>query len=368
MVAKRDYYEVLGVGRDAGNVDFKSAYRKLAMKYHPDRNPDSREAEDKFKEASEAYSVLSDPQKRRTYDQFGHEGMVGNGGFDMSNFGGLSDLFGGLMGDMFGGGSRSTNRPHRGDDLQYELEISFEEAVFGCSKEVRIPRTESCDRCDGDRAEPGSSITTCSQCNGRGQVYYQQGFLSVGRTCPACRGAGQSLKNPCIGCNGLGYQQVNRKQRLDIPAGVDDGIQIKLAREGNAGTNGGQRGDLYVLLRVPEHDTFRRTKSDLHVQVRINVAMAALGGKVSIPTLEGTWDLHIKPGTQSGSRLRLRGKGVHQVKTSKRGDLYANIEVVIPEKLTREQRKLFEQLDKHLEKDPPSTNNGFFHKLMDNLQ
>lgn len=364
-MAKRDYYEVLGVGRDTGEADCKRAYRQLAMKYHPDRNPDSKEAEEKFKEASEAYSVLSDPEKRRLYDQFGHEGLASNGGFNVNDF---SDLFGDVFRDFFGGGSRGRSRAQRGDDLQYELEIDFEDAVFGCSKEIRIPRTESCERCSGSGREPGSRSSSCNTCGGRGQVYTQQGFFTMSRTCSRCRGSGQVIERPCLTCRASGQQRVQRKRRIEIPAGVDQGSRMCLPGEGNAGSNGGPRGDLYVIIHVREHEIFRREDADLHCQVRINVAQAALGARVRVPTLEGEETHTVKPGTQSGARLLLRGKGVPHVRGSRRGNLYAHIEVDIPKTLNHGQRALFEQLGKALESDPQPPGNGFFGKLRDGLR
>lgn len=365
MTEKRDYYEVLGVERGASAEECKRAYRRLAMKFHPDRNPDSKTAEESFKEASEAYGVLSDPEKRQAYDRFGHAGLSGNGGFNATDF---PDIFGDILSDFFGTGSRRRSGASRGDDLQYELEISFEDAVFGCSKELRIPRAESCDRCDGSGCEPGSRRAACGDCGGRGQIHTQQGFFSLSRTCPRCRGAGQVIQQPCSTCRGAGLQQVRRKRNLDIPAGVDDGTQMRLTGEGNAGRNGGPRGDLYVLIRVDEHDVFRRENSDLHCTVRINIAQAALGSPIQVPTLEGGEVHTVKPGTQSGTHLLLRGKGVAQVRGRRRGDLYAHLEVDVPKRLTADQRRLLEELGKTFDGPSPPPQNGIFSKIRDGLR
>ena len=365
MVQKRDYYEVLGVQRGANLEECKRAYRKLAMKFHPDRNPDSPSAEERFKEASEAYGVLSDPEKRNLYDQFGHEGLSRNGGVNVNDF---PDIFGDLFGDLFGTRSRGRSGARSGEDLQYQLEINFEDAVFGCSKEIQVPRTESCDRCNGSGCEPGSRRVTCGTCSGRGQVYSQQGFFTMTRTCSRCSGTGQMIQRPCASCRGNGLQQVQRTRKVDIPAGVDSGIRMRLNGEGNAGINGGPRGDLYVLLSVREHQIFRREDADLHCDVKINVAQAALGSTVTVPTLEGSEVHSIRPGTQSGARLLLRGKGVPRLRGNRRGDLYAHVDVVVPKKLSAEQRKLFEQLGDSLEAERPAADSGFFGKLRDGLR
>ena len=357
---KRDYYEVLGVGREADAAAFKRAYRKLALKYHPDRNPGSKEAEDKFKEASEAYSILSDPEKRRTYDQFGHAGLSGNGGFNASDF---PDIFGDLFGDLFGSGRRGRQGRRRGEDLQYQLDLDFEEAVFGCSKELRIPRIDRCDECEGSGCEPGTTKVRCRPCGGRGQIHVQQGFFAMSRTCSQCRGTGQIIAHPCTACRGEGLRQVQRKRRVDIPAGVDEGNRMRLAGEGNVGPNGGPRGDVYVLVHVREHDVFERDQSDLHCTVQINVAQAALGGRVRIPTLGGDRVHSVRPGTQPGARLRLRGEGIPRLRGGRRGDLYAHIEVEIPKKLNRDQRALFERLGKALDGESRSSDGSLFGKF-----
>lgn len=364
MVEKRDYYEVLGVGHGAGEAECKRAYRKLAMKYHPDRNPGSREAEEKFKEASEAYSVLSDPEKRRVYDQFGHAGLSGNGGASAPDF---TDIFSDIFGDFFGMGSRGRSTARRGDDLQYELEIDFEDAIFGCSKELRIPRDESCHRCSGSGCEPGSRKVTCNTCGGQGQVGIQRGFFTMRQTCSRCRGAGQIIQSPCTTCRGRGMERVQRTRKVEIPAGVDEGTQMRLTGEGSAGGNRGPRGDLYVLIHVREHEIFSRDGTDLTCTVRVNVAQAALGAKVAVPTLEGEETHSVRPGTQSGSRLTLPGRGVPAIRGRRRGNLYADIEVEIPKTLNREQRALFEKLGETLANGQKHTDNGLLGKLRDKL-
>ena len=365
---KRDYYDVLGVPRGADEAQCKRAYRKLAMKHHPDRNPGSSEAEEKFKEASEAYGVLSDPEKRQLYDQYGHEGLAGAGmgGFNANDF---PDIFGDIFGEFFGTGTRrSRSRAQSGDDLLYELEIDFEDAAFGCSREIQIPRNETCERCDGSGAEPGTRPVRCNPCGGRGQVHTQQGFFVMSRTCSTCRGTGQVIEHPCSTCRGRGVQQVQRKRKVDIPAGVDDGMRLRLSGEGGVGSHGGARGDLYVLIHVREHEIFRREDADIHCDVQINVAQAALGAKVSIPTLDGEETHTIKPGTQSGARLVLRGKGIQRVRSSRRGDLYAHVDVRIPKKLSGEQRELFERLGAALADSQESEEESFFDKLRDGFR
>jgi molecular chaperone DnaJ len=345
-VAKRDYYEILGIGRDADDQQVKSAYRKLALQHHPDRNPENPEAEERFKEAAEAYSVLSDAQKRAAYDRYGHAGLQSTQGFDPGTFSDFSDILGDFFGfgGLFGGGRDRRNRPQRGEDLRYDLEIGFEDAVFGMTAEIQAPRMEACDRCRATGAEPGSGSTTCPTCNGRGQILYQQSFLSVRRTCHTCGGSGQIVRNPCRQCHGQGYRQVVRKLKVNIPAGVDDANRLRLAHEGQPGANGGPPGDLYVVLKVREHSFFERHENDLHCTIPINLAQATLGAEIDIPTLEEPYRLKIPEGTQNGAQFRLRHKGVPVVNGSGRGDLYVHIDVKVPSKLTREQRKLFEQL------------------------
>jgi molecular chaperone DnaJ len=367
-VTKRDYYEVLSVTRDADEQTIKSAYRRLALQYHPDRNPGDHEAEEKFKEAAEAYSVLCDSQKRAAYDRFGHQGVptAAGGGFDPNDFdlGDLLSQFG--FGDFFGGAGRGrANRAMRGEDVRYDLEIAFEDAVFGATVEIQLPRTEACDRCRGEGAEPGSGATTCPACKGRGEQIYQQGFLSVRRTCSQCRGAGKIIKNACRECRGSGVKQVTRKLKVNIPPGVADGNRLRLVQEGQPGSNGGPNGDLYVFLKVKEHAFFERHENDLHCTIPINFAQAALGTEIEVPTLGQPHKLRIPEGTQSSSEFRIRSQGVASVNGHGRGDLVVHIEVRTPSKLNREQKKLLEQLAATLPVDNEPKEKGLFDKVRD---
>jgi molecular chaperone DnaJ len=367
-VSKRDYYEILGLGREADDQQIKAAYRKLAMQHHPDRNPNNKEAEEQFKEAAEAYSVLSDPQKRAAYDRFGHQGLSAAGGFDPGAFSDFSDILGNLfnLDDLFGGGQRRRNRAQRGDDVRYDLEISFEDAVFGISAEIQVPTVERCRRCDGKGAEPGSgTTTTCPTCHGRGEVIYQQSFLSIRRACGTCGGVGHLIRNPCKECRGQGYRQVQRKIKVNIPAGVDNGTRLRLSGEGHPGANGGPQGDLYVVLKVKEHPFFERNEADLHCTIPLNIAQAALGADIEVPTLEEPYKLKIPEGTQNGTQFRIRHKGVPIVNSHARGDLYVHIDVRIPAKLTREQKKLLEQLRETLPADNQPAEKGLFEKVKD---
>jgi molecular chaperone DnaJ len=370
-VSKRDYYEVLGLGREAGEQEIKGAYRKMALKFHPDRNPDDPGAEEKFKEASEAYSVLSDPQKRAAYDRFGHAGLQtvgGAGGFNPDTFSDFGDILGDFFGfgDLFsGGGGKRRSRAQRGEDIRYDLELTFEEAVSGLSAEIQVPRMEGCGRCRGSGSEPGSGPTTCPTCRGRGEVLYQQSFLSIRRTCSTCGGSGQIIRNPCSQCRGQGYQQVQRKLKVNIPAGVDDGTRVRLGSEGQPGANSGPPGDLYVFLKVKEHSFFERREQDLHCTIPLNLAQAALGCEIEVPTLEQPHKLKVPEGTQGGAQFRLRNKGVPMLNGGGRGDLYIHIDVKIPSRLTREQRKLMEQLRETLPVDNAPAEKGIFEKVKD---
>jgi molecular chaperone DnaJ len=353
-VSARDYYEVLGVAKTATDQEIKSAYRKLALKHHPDRNPGSKEAEDKFKEAAEAYAVLADEDKRRTYDRFGHAGL-GNGGgagFDPSVFTGFEDIFGGL-GDIFGLGDTGRRRsgPQRGADLRYDLEISFEESAKGTETAIQIPRQENCETCHGNGSAPGSKPSQCPQCHGRGQLRYQQGFFTVARTCGQCRGAGTVITKPCATCRGMGRVQKERKLTVRIPPGIATGQRLRLTNEGEAGPAGGPSGDLYVVIHVQDHGFFHREGNDLHCEISVNFPTLALGGDIRIPTLEGEETLAVPEGTQSGTTLSLRGRGMPDVTGRGRGDLLLTVKVITPKKLSREQKKLLEQLASSLPKE-----------------
>jgi molecular chaperone DnaJ len=372
-VSKRDYYEVLEVSRTATDQDLKSAYRKLALKYHPDRNQGDKKAEESFKEAAEAYGVLSDPDKRSRYDRFGHAG-VGNGaqGFDPSQFTGFEDLFGGL-GDIFGfgGGSRRAG-PQRGADLRYDLEIKFEQAAKGLETHIQIPRNETCETCHGKGAAPGTTPTSCPQCRGTGQLRYQQGFFTVARTCGQCRGAGKVISKPCPTCRGNGAVEKTRKLTVRIPAGIATGQRLRLSGEGEAGALGGPPGDLYVVIFVRDHEFFRRDGNDLHCTVPLPFTTLALGGEVSVPGVEGEHTVKVPESTQTGSTFRLRGKGLPDVSGRGHGDLLVTVQAMTPKKLTREQKKLLEQLAATLpeHKVKPSAredeeDKGIFDKVKD---
>jgi molecular chaperone DnaJ len=368
---KRDYYEVLGVERGAAEQELKSAYRKLALQFHPDRNPGDHAAEEKFKEAAEAYSVLSDPQKRAAYDAYGHQGLsgAGGGGFDPSamDLGDiLSQVFG--FGDVFGqqrGGGGGRSRASKGDDLRYDLTLTFEDAAFGKAVDLQIPKLEACGRCQGKGAEPGSGSITCPACNGRGEQIYSQGFLSVRRTCSSCNGQGQIVKQVCRECRGEGYKQVQKRLKVTVPAGIADGNRLRVTGEGQPGAGGGPNGDLYIFFSVKEHAIFERHDNDLHCTVPITVAQAVLGDEFSVPTLEGPQKLVIPEGTQSGAELRIKGKGVPEVQGRGRGDLVVHIDVRMPTKLSREQRKLFEQLADTLPANNEPHQKGLFEKVKD---
>jgi len=367
-VDKRDYYAVLGIARDAGEQELKSAYRQAALKFHPDRNPDSHEAEEKFKEAAEAYSVLSDPQKRAAYDRYGHAGVstsaAGGSPFE-GGFPDLSEIFGDFFfGDMFGGG-RGRGRVQRGEDLRYDLELSFEDAVRGISVDIQVPRQEACSRCRGTGGEPEGGVTTCPKCRGRGQIVFQQGFLSLRQTCSQCGGAGQVVRQPCTKCRGQGYIQTARKLKVNIPAGVDNGQRLRLNGEGQPGPGGGPAGDLYVFIRVEEHPVFERRDNDLHCTIPINIAQAALGVEIEAPSLDGSIPLKVPEGTPSGTTFRLKNKGVPDANGRGRGDLYVHVQVKVPAKLTREQRKLLEELAELLPADNEPDKRGLFEKVKD---
>jgi molecular chaperone DnaJ len=350
-VSKRDYYEVLGVARTATEPEIKSAYRRLALLHHPDRNPGDKAAEDKFKEAAQAYAVLADTDKRHMYDRFGHAGLGGaaTGGFDPTVFTGFEDILGGLgdifgLGDAFGGGGRRRGGPQRGADLRYDLEISFEESAKGIETTIQIPRPEACEGCSGTGAAPGSKPTPCAQCHGRGQVRYQNGFVTFARTCGQCRGAGSIITSPCPACRGVGRVQKEKKLTVKIPAGISSDQRLRISNEGEGGPGGGPHGDLYVVIHVQEHAFFQRDGNDLYCEVPVNFPTLALGGKITVPTLDGTAPLDVPEGTQSGSTFRIRGRGMPDVSGRGKGDLLATVKVRTPKKVTREQKKVLEQL------------------------
>jgi molecular chaperone DnaJ len=359
MATKRDYYEILGVPKNASDEEIKKAYRKLAMKFHPDRNEGDKNAEGKFKEAKEAYEMLSDAQKRSAYDQFGHAGVDPNmrggfGGPGTEGFGGFAEAFGDIFGDIFGGaGGRAgggRRQVYRGSDLSYAMEITLEEAAAGKEAQIRIPSWEGCETCHGSGAKPGTQAKTCTTCNGAGVVQMRQGFFSVQQTCPHCRGTGKIIPEPCPTCHGQGRVKKQKTLEVKIPAGIDDGMRIRSAGNGEPGTNGGPPGDLYIEIRLKKHDIFTRDGDDLHCVVPIAVTRAALGGEIDVPTLQGNAVIEIPEGTQAGKQFRLRGKGIKGVRSSYPGDLYCHMAVETPVRLTEHQRKLLKELDESLKK------------------
>ena len=377
---KRDYYEVLGVPKDADEAALKKAYRVLAKKYHPDANPGDKEAEAKFKEASEAYSVLSDPEKRRKYDQFGHAafeggagGAGGYGGFDF-NGADMGDIFGDIFGDFFGGGrsayGRSSNGPMRGANLRTGVRITFEEAIFGCEKEIELTVKDECPKCHGTGAKPGTSPVTCPKCNGKGKIVYTQqsffGQVQNVQTCPDCRGTGKIVKEKCPDCYGTGYISSKKKIQVKIPAGIDNGQSIRIAGKGEPGTNGGERGDLLVEVTVSRSPVFMRQETSIFSTVPISFATAALGGPIKIKTVDGEVEYEVKPGTQTDTKVRLRGKGVPSLRNKNiRGDHYVTLVVTVPEKLTEEQKEALKRFDdamKGITSEGTKKKHGFFSK------
>lgn len=345
-MSKRDYYEVLGVQKSASNADLKSAFRRLAMKYHPDRNPDDAEAEAHFKEAKEAYDVLSDGAKRAAYDQFGHAGVEARGGARGGGGPGFGDVFEDIFGDIFGAGARrSGTRAYRGSDLQYNLELSLEDAVKGTEVDIRIPSMQTCKSCNGTGAKKGSHPQTCPTCHGQGQVRIQQGFFSVQQTCPQCHGSGKIITDPCDDCHGQGRVEESKTLSVRIPMGVDTGDRIRLAGEGESGLNSGPAGDLYVQIYVKAHELFTRDGDNLYCDVPIRFTTAVLGGEMEVPTLDGKVTLKIPPETQTGKKFRLRNKGVKSVRSASVGDLICTVVVETPVNLTKRQRELLEELD-----------------------
>ena len=345
-MAKRDYYEVLGVNRDASEDDIKKSYRRLAMKHHPDRNPDNPKAEELFKEAKEAYEILSDASKRAAYDQYGHAGVDPSAGAGAAGMGGFADAFGDIFGDIFG-----RSNVYRGADLRYNLEIGLEEAARGTETKIRIPTMEECETCDGSGAKPGTKAVKCTTCDGHGQVRMQQGFFSIQQTCPKCRGAGKEDESPCPTCRGAGRLKQHKTLSVKIPSGVDEGDRIRLSGEGEAGVNGGPPGDLYVVIHLKQHAVFQRDHNDLHCEMPISFTTAALGGEIEIPTLDGYAKIKIPHETQTGKVFRLRGKGIKGVRSSSHGDLMCHVVVETPINLTARQRELLAELESINAKD-----------------
>ena len=371
---QRDYYEVLGVTRTAAVEEIKSAYRKSALKWHPDRNPENKsEAEVKFRECTEAYSVLSDAQKRQVYDTYGHAGLssLGGGqGFDHTVFQDFHDIFGDFFGfeDLFGGGGRrGRSRAQRGSDLRYDMSLTFEEASAGVTTKIKLPRQEYCEACNGTGAKKGTGVQACQTCAGRGQLAYQQGFFTISRTCPACQGAGQIVKERCAECRGQGRLEREKTIELRIPPGVDTGTRLRVSGEGEPGPNGGPAGDLYVVLEVKEHSFFERRGADLYCTIPLSIAQATLGTELQVPGLNGEEKLKIPEGTQSGAVFRIKGKGLADPRGGGKGDLYYHVLVMTPTKLTREQRKLMEQLGYTIRVDnkPADRNSSIFDKVKD---
>ncbi|HXN73814.1 MAG TPA: molecular chaperone DnaJ [Candidatus Acidoferrales bacterium] len=370
----KDFYEVLGVAREASPEQIKSAYRKAALQWHPDRHPEKKpEVEENFRAASEAYAVLSDPQKRSVYDRYGAAGLGSRGfdsGFNSSIFEEFQDILGGLFGfeEVLGGGRGrgGRQRGQRGADLRYDMSLTFEEASTGVNTKIRIARHETCEACKGTGAKPGSGMTTCSTCHGHGQLAYQQGFFSITRTCPACQGAGQMIRDTCVSCRGQGRIERERTLEVGIPAGVDSGTRLRMTGQGEPGTNGGATGDLYIFLEVKEHAFFERRGADLYCTIPISLIQASLGATIKAPTLQGEEELVVPEGTQSGQIFRKKAKGMPNPHGG-RGDLYISIRVVIPSKVTREQRRLLEQLgvSMKVENKPAERSSSFFEKVKD---
>ena len=376
-MTKRDYYEVLDIPKGSSDQDIKSAYRKLALKHHPDRNQGSKDAEEKFKEAAEAYAVLADPDKKRVYDRFGHSGLgsaaTGDSGFDPSVFTGFEDILGGL-GDVFGFesafGNRGRGGPARGADLRYDLEITFKESANGTETSIQIPRQEQCGNCNGTGAAPGSKPKTCTECQGHGQVRYQQGFFTVARTCSSCRGLGSIITSPCQDCRGDGRTQKERKIKVKIPPGIATGQRLRLSGEGEGGAGGGPPGDLYVVIYVQNHQFFQREGDDLFCEVPVSFPTATLGGEITVPTLEGTESIKIPEATQAGATFRLKGQGIKNVNGRGTGDLFIKLRIDVPKTITSEQRKYLEKFASSLPKDQfeptPSSNQddkGLFDRV-----
>ena len=354
MANKKDLYDILSVNRDASDEDIKKSYRKLAMKYHPDRNPDSKDSEEKFKEAKSAYEILSEPEKRRAYDAYGHAGInpQGGGGPGGEGMGGFSEAFGDIFGEIFGGrGGRGGQQVYRGADLRYNMDITLEQAARGTETKIRIPSLDECATCKGTGAKPGTQPKTCHTCNGQGQVRMQQGFFSIQQTCPTCHGNGKVIADPCVPCGGSGRIKNHKTLSVKIPSGVDDGDRIRLSGEGEAGMNGGPPGDLYVVVQLKPHAVFQREGADLHCEMPISFTIAALGGDIHIPTLDGEAKIKIPAETQSGQVFRLRGKGIRPVRQTSAGDLMCHVVVETPVRLTDQQKELLRELEEINKKD-----------------
>jgi molecular chaperone DnaJ len=366
--AKRDYYEILGISRTATEQEIKSAYRKLAMQHHPDRNSGSADSEEKFKECTEAYSVLIDSEKRQRYDQFGHAGVNGGSGFsgfDPSAFGDFGDIFGDIFSDLFGVGGGRRGRPQRGGDARADLTLTFEEAAFGKKTQVKVRRYETCEQCRGTGGAPGKGATTCRTCHGHGQVRYQQGFFSIARTCPSCQGAGRVISDPCSKCKGEARMMRERSVDVTVPAGVEDGTRIRYQGQGDFGPGGAQAGDLYVVLHVKAHSFFEREGKDLYCSVPVSFSQAALGDEIIIPTLDGDHKLKVPEGTQSGTTFRIRSKGLPALQSSGKGDLFVKVRVHTPSKLTKRQRELLEELGGTAAVDNKPEPRSLFDKVKD---
>ena len=350
-MAKRDFYSVLGVAKNASEEEIKKAYRKLAMKYHPDRNPDNKESEDKFKEAKEAYEMLTDPKKRDLYDRFGHAGVdpnAGGGGGGGGGPGGFADVFGDIFGDIFGqqqGGRGGRSNVYRGGDLRYAMEVSLEQAAAGYASEIRIPSWDNCDTCKGSGAKAGTKPRVCATCQGQGSERVQQGFFSIQQTCRNCHGTGKVIADPCLTCEGAGRIKRNKTLEVKIPAGIDEGMRIRLTGNGEPGINGGPPGDLYVEIHLKKHSVFERDGDDLNCEIPISMTTAALGGTIQVPTLSGSAEIELPEGTQPGKTFRLRGKGIKGIRSAYPGDLYARIQVETPVRLTDKQKQLMKELD-----------------------
>src|SRR5437660_4267696 len=373
-MAKRDYYEVLGVEKNAAAEEIKKAYRKMAIKYHPDKNPGDKTAEEQFKELGEAYEVLCDPQKRAAYDQYGHAAFdrraFGRGAGFHDPFEVFREVFGGgnIFEDLFGGGRSDPSQANRGDDLRYDMEITFEEAAHGCEKEITVTKPERCDECQGSGAEAGSRVKTCPMCGGRGQVVSSRGIFSIAQTCPQCRGAGRVIEKPCKGCRGVGRKEKTSKIKLRIPAGVDSGSRLRSAGNGEAGLRGAPSGDLYVVVHVKPHEIFQRDGDDLLCEIPVSFVHAALGADVNVPTLQGHAPIKIPPGTQPGTMFRLKGKGIKNIQGYGHGDLHVRINVEVPTHLTPEQKAKLQEFAELCNGKESPLSQSFFDKAKNLFQ